>query len=174
MPFALRFHDPDPSDPMPEASGPGACAGSRLSILLTQGGWGTWDETNFSEQLPRVLGPIGVTCHRIGSAAEVGAFLARHPVHIAIVDISIPMDPARDLTPAGSRVLTLLRRLHQPPPTVIVRPPQASLRDSGRGLSDALREGAFSVLDGPVRLESMLEVLRRVVHRHYRDRWPAA
>ncbi|MGA1633071.1 MAG: hypothetical protein ACO4BU_13285, partial [Phycisphaerales bacterium] len=70
-------------------------------------------------------------------------------VHIAVVDLTIPMEPAaRD--EAGPRVLQLLRRLEQPPPTVVVRPPQPSLRESGRGLADALREGAFAVLDGPV------------------------
>jgi hypothetical protein len=36
-----------------------------------------------------------------------------------------------------------------------------------------LREGAFAVLDQPVNLESMLEVLRRIVRRHYSDAWPA-
>ena len=140
--------------------------------MVTYGGWRNDD---FADQLPRVLAPVGVECHRIASATEATDFLRRTPVHIAIVDLSIPMDAAsRDFTPAGSRVLALLRRLEQPPPTVVVRPRQPSLRDSGRSLSDALREGAFTVMDGPVPLERMLQVLHRVVHRHYRDRWPAA
>ena len=41
-------------------------------------------------------------------------------------------------------------------------------------LNDALREGVFAVLDRPLGLEPMLETLRRVVRRHYADRWPAA
>jgi DNA-binding NtrC family response regulator len=178
MSFSLRLHVPEPDETNPQGSGSDAAFIGpegrirRLSILVTYGGWRSDD---FADQLPRVLGPVGVECHRIGSAAEATDFLRRTPVHIAIVDLSIPMDAAaRDFTPAGSRVLALLRRLEQPPPTVVVRPRQPSLRDSGRSLSDALREGAFTVMDGPVPLERMLQVLHRVVHRHYRDRWPAA
>jgi DNA-binding NtrC family response regulator len=40
--------------------------------------------------------------------------------------------------------------------------------------AEALRDGAFTVLDDPVPIESMLQALERVVRRHYRDHWPAA
>lgn len=145
--------------------------------MLTYGGW---REGDFADQLPALLGPLGIDCFRCRSGLEATEFLRRGAVHIAIVDLSIPMEPPSPhapltkLTPAGPRVLQLLRRLDQPPPTVVVRPPQPSTRDSARGLADALRDGAFAVIDGPVRLESMLETLRRVVRRHYRDHWPAA
>jgi DNA-binding response OmpR family regulator len=145
--------------------------------MLTYGGW---REGDFADQLPALLGPMGIDCFRCRSGVEATEFLRRGMVHIAIVDLSIPMEPPSPqtgqsrLAPAGPRVLQLLRRLHQPPPTVVVRPPQPSTRDSARGLADALRDGAFAVIDGPVRLESMLETLRRVVRRHYRDHWPAA
>ncbi|MDZ4754898.1 MAG: hypothetical protein SGJ11_10435 [Phycisphaerae bacterium] len=144
--------------------------------MLTSGGW---REGDFADQLPALLGPLGIDCYRCRTGIEATEFLRRaaghHPVHIAIVDLSIPMEAccARAM-PAGPRVMQLLRRLDQPPPTVVVRPPQPSTRDSARGLSEALRDGAFTVIDGPVRLENMLEVLRRVVRRHYRDHWPAA
>jgi hypothetical protein len=144
--------------------------------MLTYGGWRDGD---FADQLPALLGPLGIDCVRCRSGIEATDFLRRAPVHIAIVDLSIPMEQCeqvggRQFVPAGVRVLQLLRRLDQPPPTVVVRPPQPCYRDSARGLSDALRDGAFSVIDGPVPLEGMLEVLRRVVRRHYRDHWPAA
>jgi hypothetical protein len=73
---------------------------------------------------------------------------------------------------AGPRVLQLLRRLEQPPPTVVIRPRQPVARDSARGLAAALREGAFAVLDRPIHLEMMLEVMRRILRRHYADVWP--
>ncbi len=118
---------------------------------------------------------MGIDCHRCRSGVEATEFLRRAPVHIAIVDLSIPMEAnSSRFIAAGPRVLQLLRRLDQPPPTVVVRPPQPISRDSVRTLSDALRDGAFAVMDGPVRLEGLLEVLRRVVRRHYRDHWPAA
>lgn len=140
--------------------------------MVTYGGW---RENDYADQLPAVLGPLGIDCHRCRTGVEATDFLRRSPVHIAIVDVSIPMDQCSSRAePAGQRVLQLLRRLDQPPPTVVVRPPQPCFRDSARGLSDALRDGAFAVIDGPVRLEGLLEVLRRVVRRHYRDHWPAA
>jgi hypothetical protein len=151
--------------------------------MLTYGGWRDGD---FADQLPQVLAPLGIDCHLCRSCVEATEFVRLRPVHIAIVDLSIPMEratphpgpggarPGDPAVAAGSRVLQILRRLEAPPPTIVVRPPQADLRGSGRGLADALREGAFAVVDGPVRLEPMLEVLRRAVRRHYHDHWPAA
>lgn len=145
---------------------------SRLNLML---GYAAWRRDEVAEQLPRLLEPMGIRCIRAASGREATDLVRSLQVHIAVVDLSIPMegDSVRS-SEAGSRVLQLLRRLEQPPPTVVVRPPQPSLRESGRGLADALREGAFAVLDGPVRIESMLEVLRRVVRRHFSDHWPAA
>jgi hypothetical protein len=57
---------------------------------------------------------------------------------------------------------------------VIVRPPQPAARENARGLAEALRDGAFAVVDRPFQLETMLEVMRRVVSRHYSNHWPAA
>ena len=97
-------------------------------------------------------------------------------MHIAVVDLELPhranaMGGTRPIsrTEEGLRVLQLLRRLEPTPPTIVVRPPQASTPEHVRGLSTALREGAFAVLDRPLQLESMLEVLRRILKRHYQD-----
>ena len=48
--------------------------------------------------------------------------------------------------------------------------------DDARELTAALRAGAFAVVDRPRTardLETLLEVLRRCVTRHYKDQWPA-
>ena len=142
----------------------------RLRLMLTYGGW---ERENFAEQLPRLLEPLGIDCLRVGTANEATSLLETKPVHIAVVDLRIPFDRSQD-EPAGQRVLQLLRRLDEPPPTVVVRARQATKRASTRGLSTALREGAYTVMDGPVALEPMLEVLRRIVRRHYADHWTAA
>ena len=169
------MHVPPTSDAIPldrpETPSGGSRAGSsRLNLML---GYAQWRQDQVVEQLPRLLEPMGIRCIRASTGREATDLVRSLQVHIAVVDLTIPMEPAaRD--EAGSRVLQLLRRLEQPPPTVVVRPPQPSLRESGRGLADALREGAFAVLDGPVRIEAMLEVLRRVVRRHFSDHWPAA
>ncbi|MCA9284857.1 MAG: response regulator transcription factor [Phycisphaerales bacterium] len=181
----LRFHHPSddhghgsPAEVVREPGRP------RLTMLLSYGGW---QDQSFAHQLPRLLGPMGIQCVWAGSADDATRVIRSMAVHIAVVDLAIPMTPmtpgspgaARPDTdtrpaPAGPRVLQLLRRLEQPPPTVVVRPPQWSHRDSARTLADALRDGAFAVLDRPVPLEAMLEVLRRIVRRHYKDHWPAA
>ena len=150
-------------------SAPGS-EGNRLSLMLSYGGW---ERQNFAEQLPRLLEPIGIECLRVGSAEEATTLLQVRPVHIAVIDLRIPLDRSAD-EPGGERLLKILRRLDAPPPTVVVRPRPATVRGSARGLSNALREGAYTVMDGPIKIEPMLEVLRRIVRRHYADHWSAA
>lgn len=149
---------------------------SRLNLLLSCAGWRPDDPL---EQLPSLLTPLGIQSIKAGSGEEAAEAIRKYTVHIAVVDLSIPMqrvcggNGACHAPEAGTRVLQLLRRLDSPPPTVVVRPPQPVVRDSARTLAQALRDGAFAVLDQPVRLEAMLEVLRRILRRHYADVWPA-
>lgn len=176
----LRLHSPDFSDS--DSSGAavpsdGASA-RRLNLLLTYGGW---RENAFADQLPLILDRVGIRCFRAQSGDEASEVIRRELVHIAVIDLSIPMHPVSRAqaaggrsVPAGPRVLQLLKRLDHPPPTIVVRPRQVDPAESARNLAEALREGAFTVLDDPVPVESMLQVLERVVRRHYRDHWPAA
>jgi chaperonin GroES len=107
------------------------------------------------------LQPIGIDCLRADTADEATALIEIQRVHIAVIDLRIPLDRSAD-GPSGERVLKLLRRMDSPPPTVVVRPRPATLRGATRGLSSALREGAYTVMDGPIKIEPMLEVLRRI------------
>ncbi|MFN4840272.1 MAG: hypothetical protein ACK5MB_07885, partial [Phycisphaerales bacterium] len=53
----------------------------------------------------------------------------REPVHIAVVDLTIPLDESdgeSSLEDGGTRILELLSRLDQPPPTP--DPPRRTLR----------------------------------------------
>ena len=143
---------------------------NRLSLLLSYGGW---ERENFAEQLPRLLQPIGNDCLRADTADEATTLIQIQQVHIAVIDLRSPLDRSADGA-SGERVLKLLRRMDSPPPTVVVRPRPATLRGATRGLSSALREGAYTVMDGPIKIEPMLEVLRRIVRRHYSDHWSAA
>jgi DNA-binding NarL/FixJ family response regulator len=174
-----------------------------------------------TEQLPRLLEPVGIRCLPARSGEEAQQVLQARRVHIAVIDLAIPLraprpgpalsnpwpnpSPNPSSSPlgqprhagqpgqlsegstaghgagqaatssaqaeAGARLLQLLRRLDSPPPTIVIRPPQPSLRESARGLSDALREGAFAVLDRPLQLEAVLEALRRIIARHYAHVW---
>jgi CheY-like chemotaxis protein len=171
----LRLHTPDAD----QSASAGGGSVRRLNLLLTYGGW---REHAFADQLPIILDRIGIRCYRAESGDEASEVIRREQVHIAVIDLSIPMHPMSSraqqpgarAVPAGPRVLQLLRRLEQPPPTIVVRPRQVDPAESARNLADALRDGAFTVLDDPVPIESMLQALERVVRRHYRDHWPAA
>lgn len=144
----------------------------RLNLLLTDGGW---QSESWSDQLPRLLEPVGIRSIRVRSGLEAEELIRSTPVHIAVIDLRIPLDGTASSgdasRPSGPRVLQLLRRLHPAPPTIVVRDAQPSERESARTLAAALREGAYAVLDHPVRLETMLEVLRRVIRRFYADLW---
>jgi CheY-like chemotaxis protein len=153
---------------------PGRGGEPRLNLLLSYGGW---RQDSFAEQLPCVLRPLGIHSIRVESGDEAARVIRQVTVHIAVVDLDIPLNPVEEaspqaLQPGGARILQILRNLQQPPPTVVVRPRQAAARESGRTLAVALRAGAFAVLDQPVRLETMLEVMRRILRRHYADNWP--
>ena len=185
-----RFYHPDSdSQARQEPSGYGrsdanwpaadndAGPAGRLNLLLSIA---AWRQGGALEQLPSLLAPLGIHSITTGSGEEAADVIRRVTVHIAVVDLAIPLQRTETAASsplgareAGPRVLQLLRRLEQPPPTVVVRPRQPAMRESVRSLTQALREGAFAVLDQPVELESMLEVLRRILRRHYADVWPA-
>ena len=164
----LRPDQPDflePDDP-PASNAP------RLNLLLTYGGW---REGTVVDQLPRLLEPMGIRSIRVASGEEAADVIVAMPVHIAVVDLEIPLRRGeRSAAPAagGARTLQLLRRLDQPPVVVVVRPPQAEPREDVRGLHDALRHGAFAVLDRPLTLDTTLEVMRRILRRYYAGGWP--
>lgn len=147
----------------------------RLNLLLSCAAWRPNDPL---DSLPPLLAPLGIQSIKASSGEEAAEVIQKFQVHIAVVDLSIPLQrcqpsAAAVAAEAGPRVLQLLRRLDSPPPTVVVRPPQPAMRESARTLAQALRDGAFAVLDQPVRLEAMLEVLRRILRRYYADVWPA-
>jgi DNA-binding response OmpR family regulator len=141
---------------------------THLNLLLSYGGWR--DDT-FADLLPRLLEPQGIRCLRARNLSESDHVVRQVRIHIAVVDIGLPVDGTAGES-AGPRVLQILRRMDAPPPTVVVRPPQPSLRDQGRSLRDALHEGAFAVLERSCSLETFLDTLRRVVQRHYAGHWP--
>lgn len=151
---------------------------SRLNLLVSYGGW---RDASWADQLPRLLDPLGIHSIKVGSGRAATEVIRTMPVHIAVVDLAIPLEDRCEEPaggggdePAGMRILQLLRRLDQPPPTVVVQQPAVSRRERDRVLTSALREGAFTVLESPVHLETLLEVMRRIVRRHYADLWPAS
>ncbi|MCB9838943.1 MAG: hypothetical protein H6813_06350 [Phycisphaeraceae bacterium] len=144
--------------------------GNRLNLLLSYGGWRS---ESWAHRLPQLLQPMGIHAWMAGSGTEASYLLRSQRVHLAVVDLALPLD-APDTAGAsegGVRLLQLLARLECPPPTIVVRSPRESRADA-RLLNQALRQGAFAVVDRPVQLELMLDVFRRALTRHYQNRWP--
>ncbi|MFA6046068.1 MAG: hypothetical protein WC718_13880 [Phycisphaerales bacterium] len=128
-----------------------------------------------------MLEPMGVHSLRAQTGAEASRVIKSNPIHIAVVDLGLPLDekspetePVPELEEGGPRLLELLSRLSEPPPVVAIKRCRTS-RDDRRDMGEALRLGAFAVIDRPRDvndLNVMLEVLRRVLERHYRGKWP--
>ena len=146
--------------------------GGRLNLLLSTA---PWQDDPWSLALPRLLEPMGVTAHRAGTACEAERVIRTMTIHIAVIDLAIPLGPATPGSPiesGGPRVLDLLSRLEAPPPTVVLKAPR-SHRDETREMQTALRCGAFAVVDrAGADLESMLAVMERCLVRFYAGRWP--
>ncbi len=147
---------------------------NRLNLLLSYGGWRS---ESWANRLPQLLQPMGIHAWMAGSGTEANYLLRSQPVHLAVVDLALPLDApegddtASQMNEGGIRLLQLLSRLDCPPPTIVVRRPRESRADA-RLLNQALRQGAFAVVDRPVQLELMLDVFRRALTRHYKNRWP--
>ena len=116
---------------------------------------------------------MGIHSLEADTGEEAASLIQLQPVHIAVVDLEIPLTSGPSMTAGGPRILQLLRRLDQPPPTIVIRPRQASNRQDVRELMASLRDGAFAVIDRPLQLEILLDTLRRVLRRHYQDAWPS-
>lgn len=164
-----------PEGPAGDGAG-SAASGNRLNLLLS---CACWRANSWADRIPFLLEPMGVHSVRARSARQAESVIKAVKVHIAVVDMGLPLEDSDEgesrsgiSEEAGPRVLELLSRLASPPPTVVVKGPKTS-RDEARYLAAALRSGAFAVIDrSGADVEQMLEVLRRCLHRFYRGQWP--
>lgn len=151
----------------------GEACGGRLNLLLSYAGW---EPEPWVERLPRLLEPMGIASLRAQSGREASQVLQTSRVHVAVVDLGLPLDRAAGPSDhdGGTRLLELLARLKEPPPVVVIKQAQTR-RDESRELAAALRLGAFAAIDRPRGdndLDVVLDVLRRVLIRYYQGRWP--
>lgn len=173
---------------------------ARFNVMLTEDRWGRPE--HWSRQLPRLMEPLGVASYTVRSGQEALDLVKRVPLHAAVIDLATPRvsppppapsspDPANptrvqstaqpldppaenNAIPGGLWLLELLRRLPRRPPVVIVHSRTITQRDVVRLMADALRLGAFTVMENPVQLESLLGVFRRLLDRLYEGQWPGA
>lgn len=169
--------NPQTADIHKSATPPIEAFGGRLNLLLSYAGW---EPEPWVERLPRLLEPMGIASLRAQSGREASQVLQTSRVHVAVVDLGLPLerfagptDPAAHQD-GGTRLLELLARLKEPPPVVVIKQAQTR-RDESRQLAEALRLGAFAAIDRPRGdndLDVVLDVLRRVLIRYYQGRWP--
>ncbi len=168
---------PQHTRPTPSAGNGAAPAGSggRLNLLLSSGDY--WREDDWAALLPRLLEPLGINTVRVGSGREATSVLQATPVHIAVVDLALPLNPAApsfteiEEQEGGYRLLEMLGRLPCPPPTLVVKR-RKTRRDDARELHAALQARAFAVIERPVRMDIVLEAMRRVLTRYHSGKWP--
>ena len=151
---------------------------SRFNVLLTEDrehAVGHW-----TRQLPRLLEPQGVRAYVARTGREAVAMVHDLEIHAALIDLATPQDdpnPGADSSPVGEAqglwVLEVLKRLPNRPPIVMVNSRAIARIQAQRFLNDALRLGAFSVVNRPSDLEDMLAVIRRLIDRQYEGTWPS-
>lgn len=153
-------------------SGGGGGSLNRLNLLLSSP---SWRADGWADRLPTLLEPMGVSAVRAGCAREAERVIRQVPVHIAVVDLSVPLDAGTGpvTEEGGTRILEMLARLEAPPPTVVIQTPRTA-RDSQRSMSAALRCGAFAVVDhSAANLELLLGVMQRCLSKFYQNQWPS-
>lgn len=170
----LRHPNPPLNAQPDEAQAPNGANG-RLNLLLSSGDY--WREDDWASLLPRLLEPLGINTVRVGSGHEATNVLRATPVHIAVVDLALPLNPSApsfteiEEQEGGYRLLEILGRLSCPPPTLVVKR-RKTRRDDARELAAALQARAFAVIERPVRMDIVLEAMRRVLTRYHSGKWP--
>lgn len=153
--------------------------GGRLNLLLSYAGW---SRDSWADRLPVMLEPMGVTSFRATCGREAADVIRTTPIHIAVVDLGLPLEPEAsdasdrepELSEGGPRLLELLARMSEPVPVVAIKRGRTH-RDDARDIAAALRLGAFAVMDRPhdmTGINVMLEVLKRCLSKRYDGRWP--
>lgn len=153
---------------------------ARFNVLLTEDRQHA--EEHWVRQLSRLLEPQGVQAFVARSGKEAMEITMSVRIHAAVVDVATPpeSDPgtgtaasAAVRSPGGLFILEMFRRLPDKPPVVVVNNRLITQRQAQRLLADALRLGAFSVVNRPNDLDELLAVFRRLIDRRYQGHWPS-
>ncbi|MEO0515604.1 MAG: response regulator [Planctomycetota bacterium] len=149
--------------------------GGRFNILLTEDR--ARPVEHWTRQFPRLMRPLGVEAHLATTGRQALELAERITFHAAFVDLATPKDVAARAHPAGASpngglwLLEVLQRRTQRPPVVVVNS-RATRQQAVRLLNEALRLGAFSVVNRPEDLHPLLTVIQRLLNRHHQGQWP--
>lgn len=162
--------------------------GSRFNVLLAEDREHSVE--HWFHQLPRLLEPQGVRSFVARTGNEAMQIVESVQIHAAVIDLDTPPGaPTRRPAPGsktagaagraaginpggGLWLLDVLRRASHRPPVVVVNDVRLPPAQVQRLLNEALRLGAFSVVDRPNDLHDLLVVLRRLLDRAYQGQWP--
>ncbi|MEM9418468.1 MAG: response regulator [Planctomycetota bacterium] len=149
--------------------------GGRFNVLLTEDR--ARPVEHWTRQFPRLMKPLGVEAHLATSAKQALELTERIRFHAAFVDLATPKDTTPSAAPAaqsdgGLWLLEVLQRKPDHPPVVVINS-RATQQQAARLLNDALRLGAFSVVNRPDNLAPLLNVIQRLLNRHHQGQWPA-
>jgi CheY-like chemotaxis protein len=148
--------------------------GGRLNLLLTE--QPQQAPEHWARQLPRLLQSQGIQPYRVSTGREAFDLAERVPIHAALIDLATPLGESADRSDpmlGGLSLLELLRRMPDRPPAVVINNRAYSEQQLQRLLNEALRRGAFSVIDRPRDLEALLAAIQRVIDRRYHGHWPS-
>lgn len=148
---------------------PAAPRGGRFNVLLTEDRERPVE--HWTRQLPRLVEPLGIDTHLARSAPEALQLHQTITFHAAVVDLATPAGPQSTETNGGLWLLKVLRRAQHQPPVVVVNS-RATQRQATKLLNEALRLGAFTVVNPPVQIERLLAAIQRLVERRYAGQWP--
>ncbi len=149
-----------------------ANVGARFNVLLTEDREHALE--HWTRQLPRLMKPLGIHAHIACSASEALELHTKIHFHAAVIDLATPTGssgPCAQAPNGGLSLLKVLRRADPQPPVIVVNS-RATQRQAVKLLNEALRLGAFSVVNPPVGIEKLLTTIHRLVDRHYAGTWP--
>jgi CheY-like chemotaxis protein len=127
---------------------------NRLTVLLANEHEG-WHQT-----ISQLLQPQGVQTLSAHSGREALRLMESRAVHVAVLDQQMPQL-------GGLQVIRMMREINHAPPAILLANDMSSTL-----LREALGMHVFSVLGKPVDFNVLLDVLARVLRRHYESRWP--
>jgi hypothetical protein len=82
-----NFSHPERGEPLPK--GFESCQGGRLNLLISCAGW---QADPWVDRLPRLLEPMGDPIVRARTGATARRVIQSTPIHIAIVDLGLPLE----------------------------------------------------------------------------------
>lgn len=152
--------------PQPEQ----APSDARFRVLLTEDR--ARPDEHWTRQLPSLLGPLGVQASIANDAKQALAILESTAIHAAVIDLNTPAPQSSDSASGGLYLMQIIQRLPHKPPIVVVNSHSYSQKQSGRMLNQALDLGAFSVVNWPVQIDTLLSTFQRLIERAYNNHWP--